>query len=387
MADARVRLQKDAIAAPESPRVSRLRGFGALTLPLLVDACTALGYVPFPRVALHFGATPFQLGLLGSLPLAAFVAVCLTAGGLSDRWGRRRVLLVGVLGHLLALALARHAASLPVLLLAAALLGVGGGFFWPAVEAAVGDTHGHGTLGRGLLLFNLGWTGGMSLGAAAGGWLSDLGLFLPFTVGLAVGGAAIPILFFWPPRGAAPGDEEHPALAPMAAEAADHFLLLARIANFTAFFAVACVRALFTPLGEHLGFGGGLIGGLIGLVTVAQALTFVPLAGSRRWQYRMLPVLAAQSAVVAAMLGTGLSASPWAFALSLAALGAGVGVTYTASLFYSLNRPTGRGRMGAIHEAILGGGAMAGPFLGGALANRFGLRAPYFLAAAVVALG
>ncbi|MBI3945379.1 MAG: MFS transporter, partial [Armatimonadetes bacterium] len=365
----------------------RRRGFGALILPFLVDSCSAVSFVPIPRLALHFGATPFQIGLLGFVPRVVAIVLCLAAGSLSDRWGRRRVLLAGVLGYLVALLVARQAPSLPVLILASALLGVGGGFFWPAMEAATGDVYGHGTLGRGLLLFNLGWTGGMSLGAVAGGRLSELNLYLPFTAGIAASSLALPILLFWPPRGAAPKEEEHHALAPVAPGVADHFLLMARIANFCSFFALTCVRSLFTPLAESVGFAGGLIGGLIALVSMAQAITFLPLGRSHRWQYRLLPMLAAEVAVAAAMLGTGLSSAPWAFALSFVVLGAGVGVTYTASLFYSLNRPTGRGQMGAMHEAILGSGAMAGPFLGGALANRFGLRAPYFLAAAVVALG
>lgn len=362
-------------------------GIGALVLPFLIDSCTALSFVPFPRVALSFGATPFWIGVLGFVPRGAFVLTCLAAGGFSDRWGRRRTLFAGACGYFMALALAWQASSLAALMLAAALLGIGGGFFWPAMEGAIGDVYGHHSLGRGLLFFNLGWTGGISLGAVAGGRLSDQDLFLPFVAGMGVSTAAMLLILFWPPHGAMAAGEEHPSDPQVSSAVADYFLLLARIANFCSFFALACVRTLFTPLGEALGFSGSLIGALMALVSVAQAAAFVPLARSHRWQYRFWPLLAAECAILGAMLGTGRSSAPWMFALFMTTLGVGAGVAYTASLFYSLNRPAERGRMSALHEAILGTGAMAGPLLGGVVADLFGLRAPFFLAGVVVGCG
>lgn len=359
--------------------------FGAAALPFLADACVALGFVPFPRAGLHFGATPFQIGLLGSAPQITFVATCLTVGGLSDRWGRRRAMMVGLLGYFLCFLVASRATSLTGLMAGALLLGAGGGLFWPSVEGAIGDAYGHGTLGRGLLLFNLGWTLGMTLGAWSGGLLSDLSLTLPFVVGMVASVIGLLLLFVWPPR----GGHSHAASGPPPAPHKDaaHFLLLARIANFSAFFAVSCIRTLFTPLGTELGFNGDLIGKQVAIITLAQTVAFVALAVSRRWHYRLRPMLFAELALAVALVGTLWAASAGLFALLFGLVGAGCGVTYTASLFYSLDRSAGRGKMGAIHEAILGSGALAGPLLGGIVAESCGLRAPFLLAAVVMGIG
>lgn len=66
-------------------------------------------------------------------------------------------------------------------------------------------------------------------------------------------------------------------------------------------------------------------------------------------------------------------------ALAMLAVGGLGGITYTSSIFYSLHREGNRGTMSGFHEAVLGGGALVGPLLGGIAGKFFGLRAPYLL--------
>ncbi|HEX2998723.1 MAG TPA: MFS transporter, partial [Armatimonadota bacterium] len=254
--------------------------------PFLLDIVNAISFAGYPLAAMHFGATPFQLGLLGCMTTITFVLACLTIGDVSDRWGRRRALFVGVWGYALSFAVAGCVHSVAGLLLAASLLGIGGGFLWPTLEAAVGDAFGHGPLGRGLLLFNIGWTTGMTLGAWGGGRLSDVGLHFPFYAGLAITLFTLLLMCFWEPVKPEDVSADTTAALTTVPETAEHFLLLARIGNCFGFFGVAILRALFAPVGAQLHFSGSLIGALIALITLGQAAAFVPLARSQRWQYR-----------------------------------------------------------------------------------------------------
>ena len=324
-----------------------------------------------PLAAIRLDATPQQLGIVGAASPLAFVAACLTLGHLSDGWGRRGVGVAGTLALILALGAAYHAGSVTTLAVAAALVGVAGGIFWPAVEGGIADAYGHGPLGRGLFLFNIGWTGGMSLGAWAGGQLADLSPSLPFAAGAGVT-RDVPLVAAWPASTPDGKDEHPPAAAPVPLPVVDRFLLFARIANCGTYFGVACLRTLFPKLGTELGFSGSEIGLLVALLSFTQTLAFYPLIRSRRWQYRLGPLLATELVMALAP-----SARPRLAPLRswlLAVLGAG-GLTYLASLL-RLNRPTtGNGRP----SRGVPGRVDAGPLLGGTLAQHTNLRAPYLL--------
>ena len=68
------------------------------------------------------------------------------------------------------------------------------------------------------------------------------------------------------------------------------------------------------------------------------------------------------------------------------ALGALAGVTFTASIFYSLFSEGAAARRAGFHEAIIGSGFFVGPLIGGIVAEHLGPRTPYVLCAAVILL-
>jgi hypothetical protein len=68
-------------------------------------------------------------------------------------------------------------------------------------------------------------------------------------------------------------------------------------------------------------------------------------------------------------------------------LGAGFGVAYFSSLYYSLHADVGRGGRAGFHEAILASGNFMVPFVAGAVARAAGgPRLPYLFAAGVMAV-
>jgi len=62
-------------------------------------------------------------------------------------------------------------------------------------------------------------------------------------------------------------------------------------------------------------------------------------------------------------------------------------MTHSSSLFHSVNTIFQRGPRVAIHETVLGTGALLGPLMGGIVAQHLGLRAPYLMACAVIGAG
>jgi multidrug resistance protein len=147
-------------------------GFG-LVIPLL------------PFWAEHLGASPLVVGLLlTSYALAQFFCTPLL-GSLSDRYGRRRVILLSLCIEAVAFALTALASSLPLLLLARVIGGVGASNIGSA-QAVVADVTppekraaGMGTIGAAIGM-------GFVVGPALGGLLAAHGEATPFWIALAL---------------------------------------------------------------------------------------------------------------------------------------------------------------------------------------------------------
>jgi MFS transporter, DHA2 family, multidrug resistance protein len=134
------RVRRSAVATASPGRAGRREwaALAVLCLPLLIvsmDVSVLFFAAPFIAKALH----PSALQQLWIFDIYGFVlaGLLLTMGALGDRIGRRRVLLVGAVGFAAASVLAAAAPSAGVLILARALLGVGGATLMPSSIALV----------------------------------------------------------------------------------------------------------------------------------------------------------------------------------------------------------------------------------------------------------
>ncbi|HUF51738.1 MAG TPA: MFS transporter [Longimicrobiales bacterium] len=93
----------------------------------------------FPRIREQLGIADAALGTLISVDAIMLGLVALIAGPISDRIGRRRILLIGCAGMTIALALHALAFDYVSLLLVRALAGSAGGILSGAAVAYVGD--------------------------------------------------------------------------------------------------------------------------------------------------------------------------------------------------------------------------------------------------------
>jgi DHA1 family tetracycline resistance protein-like MFS transporter len=136
---------------------------------VLIDLLGLTIIIPLlPLYAASFGADPFTIGLINTVyPLMTFVAAPIL-GGLSDRIGRKPVLVGSQIGTFAGFILLAVANSLPLLLLSRMIDGVSGGNI-VAAQAAISDLTTPKTRSAGLGLIGAAFGLGFTLGPAIAG--------------------------------------------------------------------------------------------------------------------------------------------------------------------------------------------------------------------------
>jgi len=359
-------------------------------------------YTAAPFKALKLGAGAFELGLLAAAATGTYALVVNLAGRLSDRVPRlllARTCCVGVILACMGLTLADRVSRL---VLCMPILGASMALFWPSVQASIADRSPLADLESHLGRFNLAWSLGKGSGFLCGGLLlASLGAPMTFTVASCIVFAVFFILPWPRPRSPAliealparrlANSESAAASAAGQPGAIDPrtavFRRIAWIANGTAFGLGATLTYHYPSLVAARGWSPRVFGLFLGLVYLTQTLAFVFLM--RRpdtWRFRRLRLYVPQFLMLVAMLGLPLAGIP-RLLFSALFFGAGLGIAYCSSIYYSLLTHEARGRNAGVHESLMGVGAMLVPFLGGLLARSLGSAwMPYATAAAAVLL-
>jgi MFS family permease len=350
-------------------------------LAFAMDACAGLVGLCVPLVAMGIGADYDDLGAIGASGSVAYSLGCLLSGRLADRLGYRRLMTLASLGQVLVFCSYLLVDRVWHLFVISVVSGAAISGFWPSLQAWLGQGHDR----RGLLLaigrFNVAWSLGFLVGPALGGYLYAANPNYVFGAAavsvtlILLGLLALPVR----PGVAASGSRESASLA-----AARRFLPVAWVANFATFFASGTVRALFPKHASDLGIEPESLGWLVSLIGLAQAVAFLLVSRTDRWQFRLAPLVCVQLLAAAGLWALALGRSPLVFAVGLVLQGGLVAVTFTASIFYSLHADGPGGRRTGLHEAIVGSGFLAGPLVGGLVAEHVGPGAPYLAASAVV---
>jgi MFS transporter, DHA1 family, tetracycline resistance protein len=175
--------------SPERHRTS----LGIVALTMFLDLLGFGIIIPLmPHFARSFGATPLAYGLLGaSYSLMQFLFVPVW-GRLSDRVGRRPVLLISIAGSVLSFLLLGTARSLGTLFVARILSGISASNLSVA-QAYVADVTAPEERARGMGLIGAAFGLGFVVGPFVGGELSRFDLALP--LGLHLHAGAVPFFF------------------------------------------------------------------------------------------------------------------------------------------------------------------------------------------------
>jgi MFS family permease len=381
-------------AAPASKRTaSRVVFFVFVTVFLdLIGFGIVMPLMPFYVKTMGGDARTVGL-LLSGFSLCQLLATPYL-GRLSDRIGRRRVILVSLAGNALAMVIfaeATHLAILPLLFLSRLLAGATSGNL-SACQAAVADvtegearTKGMGMLGAGIGL-------GMMLGPLLGGELSHFGNWVPPLGAAAMALADLVGAFFLMPetRRAEAVPEPNVAAAPkpsLAQILAQRPLLMVLALCFLTFLVMSNLQVGMVFLVEsRFSWGEKQVGrlyGLMGLIAmIIQGVLIVPL--SRRFGQINLVLLGTLSLAVGMVLMASAD-HPWKLIVGLVFFGSGFGVTNPLLSVLASQYAGGESR-GAVLGFAQSAGVLArtvGPNLAGILVSQINSGAPFYAGAGV----
>lgn len=340
-----------------------------------------------------------HLGLLGGAMFLTYTAGTLVSGRLSDRWGRRRLMVAGAGLYAVAAFLFRDTREIVPLTLLMMLLGLGGAIFWPPTIAWLSENKSGASLRWVLGVFCVAWNLGILIGNGLAGLLfvwSPRGAIEVFVAAMTVGALAI----LWPSRAgtgsgfarALPEEDQKAARE----EARSHrYARAAWAANFVAIFGLAGATSLFPQLATSLRIEPPVHGALMAAIRFTAIAAFVAVQFTVGWRHRSWPLVASQAVGLVSVGLIALGETAWIFCAAFLLMGLAGGFNYFASVYYSVEAyPHAKGKGTGFHEAVLGAGLLLGPVLAGAVgawANtrgaQWGLRAPYWFCAAMFALG
>jgi multidrug resistance protein len=382
---------------------------------VLVDL-VAFGIV-IPQLGIYgvkFRATPLEIGLLLSVySLMQFISAPVL-GRISDRHGRRPVLLYSVLGSFVAALLFALAGSFELLFLARVVDGLSGGNIATA-QAYVADVTAPEDRARGMGMvgaaIGLGFVLGPAIGGVLGAWGGN------FAIGLgaaAFAGTNLVLAYFLLPESlnASSSRAVTRGLAtvwPQLRVPVVGLVLLVYLLFTVAFaemegtFSVFIIERFIEP-GVTVGLRNVLslsreldpellrraslkVGALFGAVGLVMVVVQGGLVGRLKRAFGE-PALAVSGALLAALGLFLLPAAPsygWVF-VPMALLAAGSGLaTPSLSALVSLHCPADRrGETLGAFQSMGSMGRIIGPALGGLLFTLAGTRVPYLVAAALM---
>ncbi len=263
--------------------------------------------------------------------------------------------------------------------------------FWPTLEAWIAEKESKRTLMQKMALFNISWSAGFAVGPLVGGILFGMNSKLPFYFAFAVSVFVLLVLFYKTPKvNFATKSKSFTDKTFLSEDPPDSFSLyikVSRMANFILCLCLGMMRYIFPKLGTQLQISPPFLGFLFFILALSQMLTFYGLGRVHQWHYRIFPLALFQLIAAVGLIVISIASSLPLFFLAFVFIGMGMGMTYFSSLFYSVNVTSQKGPSAAIHETVLMSGFLLGPLIGGAVAQKFSLRVPYLVFAAIVVVG
>jgi len=369
-----------------------------VTRPLLVIFLTILvnlvGFgiiIPLlPFYAETFGASPLAIGLLFAIFSIGQLIAAPVLGDLSDRYGRRPILIASLAGTVLSLVMLALAQSLTMLFLARFVDGLSGGNVSTA-RAYVADVTAPADRARAYGLIGAAFGLGFILGPAISGVLSRYSYTAPIWAAAALTLVAMALAVFWLPesakRVAAGTGAPFRNLAEMLTRPGLRRVLVIDFGYWFAFAVFQTTFALFVA--RRFGFDAPQTGYMFAAFAVlgagVQGFLIHPIVHrlGDKATFMMGLVLTSIGLVAAAFTH---SVTLFVVALVPLALGIGFGHPTMTSLVSRAARGDEQGRVQGAASMIESLGRAMGPLWGSASLQRFGEAMPYVSAAGLLVL-
>ncbi len=362
-----------------------LMGYG-MVIPLL----------PFFVQRQDAGAT--AAGALGSLYALMQLIAGPILGALSDRYGRRPVLLICLLGTATGYLILGFANSLPLIFIAIMIDGITGGNLSTAY-AYIADVTTNENRARGMGLVGAAFGLGLMAGPAIGGLLSAYGLSVPAFFACALSLSNVVFGFFVLPE-SLPQEKRMPIDSWRALNWLTQLIGVLRIstirllllATFTLNLAFAGLQTNF-PLFSQARFGwdatrNGIFFAFVGVCAVlVQGILYgqiQPRVGEKRLAIIGLTLMAISLAAVAT--------APYDWLMypivALGALGSGLSIPSITGLVSQRVPPGTQGRLMGGTQVVLNLALILGPIIAGVSFEHIDVAAPYWLGSvfAIIAL-
>jgi DHA1 family multidrug resistance protein-like MFS transporter len=162
----------------------------------------------FPFFVEELGAGGRELGLLVATSALLEFVFAPVWGGISDRIGRKPVLMIGVLGYGLSSLLFGLSTQLWMLFASRALSGVLSSATFVTSLAYIGDTTAEEDRGKGMGILGAAMALGVILGPGLGGWLAGDSLSRPFFIAAALSLLALLLIFLLLPESLSAQDRQ-----------------------------------------------------------------------------------------------------------------------------------------------------------------------------------
>ena len=228
-----------------------------------------------PLYAEHFHATPIEIGWLTGIYSGMQIIFMPILGRLSDRFGRRPVLIVSLAGTALGFLIMGWATSLPLLFAARIIDGATGGNIATA-QAYIADISTPENRSRSMGLIGAAFGLGFTFGPMIGGIMSQISYGAPFYFAAALAAVNVVLLYFILPESLSPEYRSQPHERTRLAEVFQHgharlfgTIVATYFFTITGFAIMTTLFALFTE--KHFGFDArktGYLFGFIGIISV-----------------------------------------------------------------------------------------------------------------------
>ena len=364
-----------------------------MTRPLLIIFLTILvnliGFgiiIPLlPFYAETFGASPFRIGLLFAVFSLCQLFAAPVLGDWSDKYGRRPILIVSLLGTVVSFVMLALAQSFTMLFLARVVDGLSGGNISTA-RAYVADVTEPKDRARAYGLIGVAFGMGFILGPALSGVLAKISMTAPIWVAAGITAVATAMAWLWLPETV---HREHAGTGlpfrnfatlmrrpNLRRVLAIDFVYWLAFAVFQTTFALFAARR-FNFDAPQTGYFFAAFGVLGAIVQGAMIRPIVNRFGDKS------TFIAGLVCGSIGLIATAFTHSVALFALSLVplALGIGFGHPTMSSLVSRAAKGDEQGRVQGAASAVESLGRTIGPVWGSATLQRFGEGTPYVTAA------
>ena len=374
---------------------------GIVFLIVFVDLVGFGIVIPFlPLYAEEYGPSPVVFGLLmASFSLMQFLAAPIL-GRLSDRYGRRPVLLVSLVGSVVGYLLFAFAGSIAMLFLSRVIDGISGGNISTA-QAVIADITEEKDRAKGMGLIGAAFGLGFICGPGIGGLLADVATWLPGVAAATTSAIAFVLVLLRLPETLDPVTRDraraHRFGLSSLAEALAHPLVgLCLVMVFLIIFAFANFETTFAQFGRlRFQLSTSQIGWLFVYAGVLGALIQGGLAGALARRFGEGPLVASGTFLSFMALGVlpYVRQQGWLLVtLGLLAVGYGIAAPSLSALTSKLVTPDEVGGVMGIYQSLSSLGRIIGPFWGELVYGTMGFEWPYrtgslfMLAASVVSV-